>query len=97
MHDLQEAGVPTSEAGPSDREAVIPRLASVKEEAAARAPLVVATLRALSNLSDASFRRHLRHFFPLLTRLIACQHAPPDVQLTLSELFTKRIGPLLAQ
>ncbi len=69
----------------------------MKEEAGARSPLIVATLRALGNLTDAAFRKHLRDFFPLLTRLIACQHTPPEVQAALSDLFTRRIGPLVVQ
>ena len=81
----------------SGREDSIPRLASVKEEAVARAPLAVAALSALAGLTDKAFRRNLRDFFPLLCSLIACQHTPPEVQLTLSQLFTRRIGPLLAQ
>uniref|UniRef100_A0A061RZG9 Brefeldin a-inhibited guanine nucleotide-exchange protein 2-like n=1 Tax=Tetraselmis sp. GSL018 TaxID=582737 RepID=A0A061RZG9_9CHLO len=64
-------------------------------EHSVRAPLVVATLRALSSLGDEEFRRHLHEFFPLLTRLISCQHAPVEVQRALSTLFQKRIGPLL--
>ena len=87
----------TESASASSRQDSIPRLASVKEEAGARSPLVVATLRALSNLTDAAFRKHLRGFFPLLTRLIACQHTPPEVQAALSDIFIKRIGPLVVQ
>ena len=34
-------------------------------------------------------------FFPLLTALISCEYAPPEVQRALSELFQKRIGPML--
>ena len=86
-----------AESSTSGREGSLPRLASVKEEAAARAPLVVATLRALSNLTEDSFRKHLPNVFPLLTQLIACRHAPPEVQISLSDLFTRRIGPLLVQ
>jgi hypothetical protein len=71
-------------------------MATSSAEHSARAPLVVATLRALSALGDDEFRRHLREFFPLLTRLISCQHAPVEVQRALSTLFEKRIGPLIA-
>ena len=65
-------------------------------QAAARAPLVIATLRGIVGFSDVAFRRHLRAFFPLLTGAIACRHAAPDVQSALSELFLTRIGPLLS-
>jgi brefeldin A-inhibited guanine nucleotide-exchange protein len=71
-------------------------LAGGREEAGARAPLVVATLRALGALGDDAFRRHLRGTFPLLTRLIASTKAPPEVQRALSDLFARRIGPLLS-
>ena len=71
-------------------------LAGATEEAIARAPLVVATLKALGSLSDEAFRRHLLEVFPLLTGLIACIRAPPEMQRSLSDLFAKRIGPMLA-
>lgn len=70
-------------------------LVGAKEEATARAPLVVATLKALGALSDDTFRRHLVAIFPRLTRLIACIRAPPEIQRALSDLFAHRIGPLL--
>ena len=57
----------------------------------------VATLRALAALEADAFRRHLPAFFAQLTRLIACGHAPPEVQRALSDLFADRIGPLLAE
>ena len=72
-------------------------LVSNKEEYRALAPLVIATLRALNGLPDAAFREQLLAFFPLLTSLISCEHAPPEVQRTLSDLFMRRIGPLLSQ
>lgn len=59
-------------------------------------PLAVATLRALLAFSPDAFRAHLKDFFPLLTALISCEYAPPEVQRALSELFAKRIGPMLA-
>ena len=70
-------------------------LAGAVEEAIARAPLVVATLKGLGTLSNGAFRRHLLEVFPLLTGLIGCIRAPPDVQRALSDLFARRIGPML--
>ena len=35
------------------------------------------------------------HSFPLLTRLISCEHAPPEVQRALSELLASRVRPIL--
>ena len=70
-------------------------LAGAVEEAMARAPLVVATLKALGSLSNDAFRRYLLEVFPLLTGLIGCIWAPPEVQRVLSDLFARRIGPML--
>lgn len=70
-------------------------LLSQREESAARAPLVVATLRAMSSFSEDAFRAHLRVFFPILTRLISYEHAPPEVQRALADIFTRRVAPLL--
>lgn len=56
---------------------------------------MVSILRAYAAFPDAAFRRHLRTFFPLLTRLISCENAPLEVQRALSDLFSARIGPLL--
>jgi len=55
----------------------------------------VATLRALLLFPPKAFSEHLRDFFPLLTALISCDYAPREVQQALSELFAKRIGPML--
>ena len=52
--------------------------------------------QALSALSEATFRDELRRFFPVLTRLIMCEHTTADVQRALSEVFLTRVGPLLA-
>ena len=46
-------------------------------------------------LPEASFRQRLGTFFPILTRLISCEHAPPEVQRELSKIFALRLGPLL--
>ena len=70
-------------------------LISHKDELNMQAPLVVATLRAILGFSDAAFRRHLKEFFPILTQLISCEHAPTEVQRTLTEIFATRFGPLL--
>eukprot|EP00873_Tetraselmis_striata_P021183 jgi/Tetstr1/441447/TSEL_029692.t1 len=92
--DANGAGEPAAggEGGPPSNMS----MSTSSAEHSARAPLVVATLRALSALGDGEFKRHLREFFPLLTRLISCQHAPVEVQRALSTLFEKRIGPLIA-
>ncbi|KAK9829453.1 hypothetical protein WJX72_005963 [[Myrmecia] bisecta] len=92
LERFQASGPHVDPAGPDD---VHINLASQKEEFGARSPLTVATLRALLAYPDQAFRAHLKSLFPLLTQLISCQHAPPEVQRTLSDLFAMRIGPLL--
>lgn len=72
------------------------RLASVKEEASARAALVVAALQALAELREDAFRQNLAKLFPRLTRMIACRHASPEIHAVLSDLFASRIGSLLS-
>lgn len=62
--------------------AVSPSAARYREENAALAPLAVATLRALLLFSPEAFRSHLKDFFPLLTALISCEYAPPEVQVS---------------
>ncbi|WIA22572.1 hypothetical protein OEZ86_009559 [Tetradesmus obliquus] len=70
-------------------------IAAASVEYTAFAPLVVSTLKALSTLERATFQAQLGRFFPVLTALMACEHAPADVQRALSELFLTRVGPLL--
>lgn len=53
-------------------------------------------LQALAALDAATFQVELGRFFPVLTRLMTCDYATPDVQRALSELFMAKVGPLLA-
>eukprot|EP00897_Mesotaenium_endlicherianum_P001745 jgi/Mesen1/1599/ME000134S00728 len=76
---------------------VMPLGSARRRELVARAPLVVATLRAVGNLKDAAFKQHLTQFFPLLAELVSCEHGSPEVQMALSSMFGSRIGPLLLQ
>ncbi|GAB2271567.1 Brefeldin A-inhibited guanine nucleotide-exchange protein 2 [Dionaea muscipula] len=66
-----------------------------RRELTARAPLIVATLQAISNLDDTSFERNLAGFFPLLSGLISCEHGSKEVQLALSEMLSLSVGPVL--
>jgi hypothetical protein len=52
-------------------------------------------LQALCALNEATFRCELGRFFPVLTRLISCDHTTADVQRSLSDLFLTCVGPLL--
>ncbi len=76
---------------------VVPLGSARRRELAARAPLVVATLQAVSGLRDASFERYLVRFFPLLAGLISCEHGSGEVQVALSDMFSNWIGPILLQ
>jgi brefeldin A-inhibited guanine nucleotide-exchange protein len=64
-------------------------------ELVAFAPLVTSALKALAAAGDGAFRRQLPDLFPVLARLVQCDHATPDVQRALSDLLMGRVGPLL--
>lgn len=76
---------------------VVPLGSARRRELVSRAPLVVATLQAVSGLKDASFEQHLVRFFPLLAGLISCEHGSGEVQVALSDMFSNWIGPILLQ
>lgn len=76
---------------------VVPLGSARRRELVSRAPLVVATLQAVSGLKDASFEQYLVRFFPLLAGLISCEHGSVEVQLALSDMFSNWIGPILLQ
>nr|CAB3496502.1 unnamed protein product [Digitaria exilis] len=76
---------------------LIPVGSSKRRELAARAPLVVATLQAISGLGDSSFEKNLGQFFPLLAGLISCEHGSSEVQVALSDMFSTWVGPLVLQ
>lgn len=66
-----------------------------RRELVARAPLVVATLGAVTALKEDAFRKHLPNFFPLLADLVACEHGSSDVQVALSRMFANKISNVL--
>ncbi|GJN30878.1 hypothetical protein PR202_gb19221 [Eleusine coracana subsp. coracana] len=76
---------------------LIPVGSSKRRELAARAPLVVSTLQAISGLGDLSFEKNLGQFFPLLAGLISCEHGSGEVQVALSDMFSTWVGPLVLQ
>jgi len=69
--------------------------AALAAENEALAPLAVATLKALLSFSTDSFKSRIKDLFPVLTNLISCEIAPPEVQKVLSELFATRISSML--
>ncbi|VAI07738.1 unnamed protein product [Triticum turgidum subsp. durum] len=75
----------------------IPVGSSKRRELAARAPLVVSTLQAISGLGDSSFEKNLGQFFPLLAGLISCEHGSGEVQVALSDMFSTWVGPIVLQ
>nr|AAM00191.1 guanine nucleotide-exchange protein GEP2 [Oryza sativa] len=76
---------------------LIPVGSSKRRELAARAPLVVSTLQAISGLGDSSFEKNLGQFFPLLAGLISCEHGSSEVQVALSDMFSTWVGPVVLQ
>lgn len=73
----------------------IPLSSGRRKELAARAPLIVATLQAMSSIGDTSFEKNLASFFPLLASLISCEHGSNEVQLALSDMLSSTVGPVL--
>ncbi|KAK4752299.1 hypothetical protein SAY87_021097 [Trapa incisa] len=73
----------------------IPLGSGKRRELAARAPLIVATLQAICNLREGSFKKNLGRFFPLLSGLISCEHGSNEVQAALSEMLSSSVGPIL--
>ncbi|GJP85932.1 hypothetical protein CLOP_g16023 [Closterium sp. NIES-67] len=73
----------------------VPLGSARRRELVARAPLVVATLQAVTALKDAAFKKHLARFFPLLADLVSSEHGSPEIQVALSKMFSSRIGPIV--
>lgn len=58
-----------------------------------RAPIIVKVLQSMCSLNNKIFRRHLREFYPLLTKLVCCDQM--DVRGALGDLFQAQLKPLL--
>ncbi|URD82219.1 Guanine nucleotide-exchange protein [Musa troglodytarum] len=76
---------------------LIPVGSAKRRELAARAPVVVSTLQAISALGDTSFGNNLARFFPLLAGLISCEHGSSEVQSALSDMLSTRASSLPGQ
>jgi len=69
--------------------------ATNRAELAAYSPLAVDALKAAARFKDAAFRESLGLFYPTFTRMIESEHSPAEVSRTLSDVFAKRVGPLV--
>ncbi|XWS68375.1 hypothetical protein CRYUN_Cryun04dG0084600 [Craigia yunnanensis] len=76
---------------------ILPLGSAKREELAARTPILVSSLKALSGLERDSFRKYIANFFHLLVDLVRSEHSSGEVQLVLSNLFQSCIGPIIMQ
>ncbi|XVF44671.1 hypothetical protein PTKIN_Ptkin02bG0142900 [Pterospermum kingtungense] len=76
---------------------ILPLGSAKREELAARTPLLVSALEALSGLERDSFGKYIANFFPLLVDLVRSEHSSGEVQRVLSNIFQSCIGPIIMQ
>ncbi|KAL7590051.1 hypothetical protein Lser_V15G39977 [Lactuca serriola] len=74
---------------------ILPLNSAVKEELGARTGLLVSALRVLSEVENDIFRKYAARVFPLMVELVRCEHSSREVQMVLSELFQRCIGPII--
>nr|CAB3458344.1 unnamed protein product [Digitaria exilis] len=58
-----------------------------------RAPVIVKVLKGMCIMDAQIFKRHLKEFYPLITKLICCDQM--DVRGALGDLFSKQLTPLM--
>lgn len=58
-----------------------------------RAPVIIKVLNGMCIMDAQIFRKHLREFYPLITKLICCDQM--DVRGALGDLFSKQLTPLM--
>ncbi|KAG2646178.1 hypothetical protein PVAP13_2KG490600 [Panicum virgatum] len=58
-----------------------------------RAPVIVKVLKGMCIMDAQIFKRHLKDFYPLITKLICCDQM--DVRGVLGDLFSKQLTPLM--
>uniref|UniRef100_A0A2P2KPC1 Brefeldin A-inhibited guanine nucleotide-exchange protein 5 n=4 Tax=Rhizophora mucronata TaxID=61149 RepID=A0A2P2KPC1_RHIMU len=58
-----------------------------------RSPIIVKVLKGMCYMNNEIFRRHLREFYPLLTKLVCCDQM--DVRGALGDLFRVQLKALL--
>ncbi|EOA23306.1 hypothetical protein CARUB_v10019080mg [Capsella rubella] len=60
-----------------------------------RSPVIVKVLEGMCFMNNTIFRKHMREFYPLLTRLVCCEQM--DIRGALANLFKAQLKPLLQQ
>ncbi|KAH9621241.1 hypothetical protein KSS87_019631 [Heliosperma pusillum] len=58
-----------------------------------RSPIIVKVIKGMAAMNSCIFRKHLRDFYPLLTKLVCCDQM--DVRGALGELFKTQLSTLL--
>ncbi|KAI4335137.1 hypothetical protein L6164_013811 [Bauhinia variegata] len=58
-----------------------------------RAPIIIKVLKNMCFMNNKIFRRHLREFYPLLTKLVMCDQM--DIRGSLGDLFRAQLKPLV--
>nr|XP_009397789.1 PREDICTED: brefeldin A-inhibited guanine nucleotide-exchange protein 5-like [Musa acuminata subsp. malaccensis] len=58
-----------------------------------RAPVIVKVLKRMCCMDSLIFRKHLREFYPLITKLVCCDQM--DIRGALGDLFSTQLAPLL--
>ncbi|GAB2273813.1 Brefeldin A-inhibited guanine nucleotide-exchange protein 5 [Dionaea muscipula] len=58
-----------------------------------RSPIIVKVIRGMTSMSTYIFRRHLRSFYPFITKLVCCDQM--DVRGAIGDLFGQQLSPLL--
>ncbi|XP_062187526.1 brefeldin A-inhibited guanine nucleotide-exchange protein 5-like isoform X2 [Phragmites australis] len=58
-----------------------------------RAPVIVKVLKGMCIMDAQIFKKHLKEFYPLITKLICCDQM--DVRGALGDLFSKQLTPLM--
>ncbi|KAH1098736.1 hypothetical protein J1N35_015657 [Gossypium stocksii] len=76
---------------------ILPLGIAKKEKMAARTPLLVSALKALSCLEKDSCRKYIADIFHLLVDLVRSDHSSNEVQHALSNIFQACIGPIIMQ
>ncbi|KAH7669024.1 guanine nucleotide-exchange factor protein [Dioscorea alata] len=58
-----------------------------------RAPVIIKVLKGMAIMNSQIFRKHMREFYPLITKLVCCDQM--DVRGALGDLFSTQLTPLL--